>query len=139
MSPDYGISNEKKEELEYCNMPISKVLESGMGIGGVIGLLWFKRQLPEYGNKFLETALMLTADHGPAVSGAHNAIVAARAGKDIISCLASGILTIGPRFGGAIDGAAQTFKGAFDKGLTPAQFVKEMKAKGKNIRASGTR
>lgn len=131
------ISNEKKEELEYCNMPISKVLESGMGIGGVIGLLWFKRQLPEYGNKFLETALMLTADHGPAVSGAHNAIVAARAGKDIISCLASGILTIGPRFGGAIDGAAQTFKGAYDKGLTPAQFVKEMKAKGKNIPGIG--
>lgn len=131
------ISNEKKEELEYCNMPISKVLESGMGIGGVIGLLWFKRQLPEYGNKFLETALMLTADHGPAVSGAHNAIVAARAGKDIISCLASGILTIGPRFGGAIDGAAQTFKGAFDSGLTPAQFVKEMKAKGKNIPGIG--
>lgn len=131
------ISNEKKEELEYCNMPISKVLESGMGIGGVIGLLWFKRQLPDYGNKFLETALMLTADHGPAVSGAHNAIVAARAGKDIISCLASGILTIGPRFGGAIDGAAQTFKGAFDKGLTPAQFVKEMKAKGKNIPGIG--
>lgn len=131
------ISNEKKEELEYCNMPISKVLESGMGIGGVIGLLWFKRQLPDYGRKFLETALMLTADHGPAVSGAHNAIVAARAGKDIISCLASGLLTIGPRFGGAIDGAAQSFKGAFDKGLTPAQFVKEMKAKGKNIPGIG--
>ncbi len=131
------ISNEKKEELEYCNIPISKVLESGMGIGGVIGLLWFKRELPDYGRKFLETALMLTADHGPAVSGAHNAIVAARAGKDIISCLASGILTIGPRFGGAIDGAAQSFKGAFDKGLTPAQFVKEMKAKGKNIPGIG--
>ncbi len=131
------ISNEKKEELEYCNIPISKVLESGMGIGGVIGLLWFKRELPDYGRKFLETALMLTADHGPAVSGAHNAIVAARAGKDIISCLASGILTIGPRFGGAIDGAEQSFKGAFDKGLTPAQFVKEMKAKGKNIPGIG--
>ena len=131
------ISNEKKEELEYLNIPISKVLESNMGIGGVIGLLWFKRELPDYGRKFLETALMLTADHGPAVSGAHNAIVAARAGKDIISCLASGILTIGPRFGGAIDGAAQTFKGAFDKGLTPAQFVKEMKAKGKNIPGIG--
>jgi succinyl-CoA synthetase alpha subunit len=62
------ISNEKKEELEYCNMPISRVLESGMGIGGVIGLLWFKRELPDYGRKFLETALILTADHGPAVS-----------------------------------------------------------------------
>ncbi|MFA7008683.1 MAG: citrate/2-methylcitrate synthase, partial [Elusimicrobiales bacterium] len=133
------ISNEKKEELEYCNIPISKVLESGMGIGGVIGLLWFKRELPDYGRKFLETALILTADHGPAVSGAHNAIVAARAGKDIISSLASGLLTIGPRFGGAIDDAAQNFKRACDAGLSPAQFVAEMKAKGLNIPGIGHR
>jgi len=131
------ISNEKKEELEYLNIPISKVLESGMGIGGVIGLLWFKRELPAYGNKFLETALMLTADHGPAVSGAHNAIVAARAGKDIISALASGLLTIGPRFGGAIDGAAQQFKRAYDAGLTPEQFITDMKGKGANIPGIG--
>lgn len=131
------ISNEKKEELEYLNIPISKVLESGMGIGGVIGLLWFKRELPSYGNKFLETALMLTADHGPAVSGAHNAIVAARAGKDIISALASGLLTIGPRFGGAIDGAAQQFKRACDAGLTPEQFITDMKGKGANIPGIG--
>ncbi|MDD2805235.1 MAG: citrate/2-methylcitrate synthase [Elusimicrobiales bacterium] len=131
------ISNEKKEELEYLNIPISRVLGSGMGIGGVIGLLWFKRQLPDYGSKFLETALMLTADHGPAVSGAHNAIVAARAGKDIISALASGLLTIGPRFGGAIDGAAQQFKRAFDAGLTPEQFIRDMKGKGANIPGIG--
>ena len=62
---------------------------------------------------------MVTADHGPAVSGAHNTIVAARAGKDLISSVASGMLTIGPRFGGAIDGAAQMFSNAYDRGLTP--------------------
>ena len=38
--------------------------------------------------------LMVTADHGPAVSGAHNAIVCTRAGKDLVSALASGLLTI---------------------------------------------
>ena len=38
--------------------------------------------------------LMVTADHGPAVSGAHNTIVTARAGKDLISSLCSGLLTI---------------------------------------------
>jgi hypothetical protein len=27
---------------------------------------------------------MVTADHGPAVSGAHNTIVCARAGKDLV-------------------------------------------------------
>lgn len=37
---------------------------------------------------------MVTADHGPAVSGAHNTIVCARAGKDLISSLTSGLLTI---------------------------------------------
>ena len=131
------ISNEKKEELEYLNIPISKVLEKELGIGGVIGLLWFKRELPDYGRKFLETALILTADHGPAVSGAHNAIVAARAGKDIISSLVSGLLTIGPRFGGAIDGAAQEFKRAYDAKLTPEQFITEMKKKGTPIPGIG--
>ena len=40
---------------------------------------------------------MVTADHGPAVSGAHNTIVAARAGKDLVSSLASGLLTVGER------------------------------------------
>ncbi len=53
---------------------------------------------------------MLCADHGPCVSGAHNAIVTSRAGKDLVSCLVSGLLTIGPRFGGAIDDAARCFK-----------------------------
>jgi hypothetical protein len=51
--------------------------------------------------------IMLCADHGPCVSGAHNAIVTSRAGKDLVSCLVSGLLTIGPRFGGAIDDAAR--------------------------------
>lgn len=37
---------------------------------------------------------MVTADHGPAVSGAHNTIICARAGKDLVSSLTSGLLTI---------------------------------------------
>ena len=34
-----------------------------------------------YATKFIEMILMVTADHGPAVSGAHNTIVTARAGR----------------------------------------------------------
>jgi ATP citrate (pro-S)-lyase len=82
-------------------------------------------------------AIMVTADHGPAVSGAHNTIVASRAGKDLISSLVSGMLTIGPRFGGAIDGAAQMFSEALDAGKTPKQFVNDMKVKGVNIQGIG--
>ena len=90
-------------------MPISEVFEKDIGVGGVLSVLWFKKHLPRYSTKFIEMAIMVTADHGPAVSGAHNTIVASRAGKDLISSLVSGMLTIGPRFGGAIDGAAQMF------------------------------
>lgn len=50
---------------------------------------------------------MVTADHGPAVSGAHNTIVCARAGKDLVSCLASGLLTIVSTNCGSIDRSDQ--------------------------------
>ena len=54
---------------------------------------------------------------------AMNTIVATRAGKDLISSLASGLLTIGSRFGGALDEAAAMFSNARDTGLTPREFV----------------
>jgi ATP citrate (pro-S)-lyase len=131
------ISDDRGEELLYGKMPISEVVKKDIGIGGVLSILWFKHQFPSYATKFIEMAIMVTADHGPAVSGAHNAIVAARAGKDLMSSVASGLLTIGPRFGGAIDGAAQSFSDAYDRCLTPAQFVEEMKHKGENIQGIG--
>jgi len=82
---------------------------------------------------------MVTADHGPAVSGAHNTIITARAGKDLISSLVSGLMTIGPRFGGAIDDAASQFSGAFDRALSPKDFVEEMRSKGNLIMGIGHR
>ncbi len=133
------ISNDRGEELLYAGIPISKVIEDDIGIGGVIGLLWFKKLLPDYARKFIELVLMITADHGPCVSGAHNAIITARAGKDIIDSLVSGLLTIGPRFGGAISDAAKYFKDAYERGLKPEEFVNEMKAKGIYIPGIGHR
>lgn len=89
-----SICDERGQELLYAGMPISDVLNKNVGIGGVISLLWFQRCLPPYVCKFFEMCLMVTADHGPAVSGSHNTIVCARAGKDLVSSLASGLLTI---------------------------------------------
>ena len=133
-----SISNDTGEEATYFGEPISKVAkDQNLGLGYVIGLLWFKKQLPKEACNFLEMTLKILADHGPCVSGAHNAIVASRAGKDLISSLVSGLLTIGPRFGGAIDGAAQHFKDAVDRNLTPKEFVVEMKQKGINIPGIG--
>ncbi|MCK5037573.1 MAG: ATP citrate synthase [Thermoplasmata archaeon] len=133
------ISDERGEELYYGNMPISTVFKRDIGLGGVLSILWFKKLMPRYATKFIENVLMVVADHGPAVSGAHNTIVATRAGKDMISSLVSGLLCIGPRFGGAIDGAAQMFSSAYDRGLTPQEFINEMKVKGINIQGIGHR
>eukprot|EP00971_Amphidinium_carterae_P220601 4379612-Amphidinium_carterae.1 len=52
------------EELKYCGVPISDVFAKNMGVGGVICLLWFRRQLPPHCAKFIEMVLMVTADHG---------------------------------------------------------------------------
>nr|VDD38960.1 unnamed protein product [Brassica oleracea] len=109
------ISDDIGEEPCYAGVPMSSIIEQGLGVGDVISLLWFKRSLPRYCTKFIEICVMLCADHGPCVSGAHNTIVTARAGKDLVSSLVSGLLTIGPRFGGAIDDAARYFKDACDR------------------------
>ena len=125
------ISDDRGQELLYAGMPISDVFKEEIGIGGVMSLLWFRRRLPDYASRFLEMVLMLTADHGPAVSGAMNTIITTRAGKDLISALVSGLLTIGSRFGGALDGAADEFTKAFDKGLSPRDFVDTMRKENK--------
>uniref|UniRef100_W5N4K7 ATP-citrate synthase n=1 Tax=Lepisosteus oculatus TaxID=7918 RepID=W5N4K7_LEPOC len=134
-----SICDERGQELIYAGMPITEVFKEEMGIGGVLGLLWFQRRLPRYACQFIEMCLMVTADHGPAVSGAHNTIVCARAGKDLISSLTSGLLTIGDRFGGALDAAAKQFSKAFDSSLLPMEFVNKMKKEGKLIMGIGHR
>ncbi|MDO9516003.1 MAG: citrate/2-methylcitrate synthase [Syntrophales bacterium] len=133
------ISDDRGEELLYGDLPISQVFKKDIGIGGVLSVLWFKKLLPRYATKFIEMVIMVVADHGPAVSGAHNTIVASRAGKDLISSLVSGLLCIGPRFGGALDGAALQFSDALDRGLSPLEFVDSMKRKGTNIQGIGHR
>ena len=134
-----SMTDERGDELMYSGVKISEVVESGMGIGGVMALLWFQRELPDYFCKFMELCLIVTADHGPAVSGAHNTIVSARAGKDLVSSLCSGLLTIGPRFGGALNEAAEQFSGAYDKKMSPGEFVAEMRKKNQYIMGIGHR
>ncbi|KAH9468936.1 hypothetical protein Pst134EA_009460 [Puccinia striiformis f. sp. tritici] len=97
----------------------------------------FKRRLPAYACKFLEMCLQLTADHGPAVSGAMTTVITTRAGKDLVSSLVAGLLTIGDRFGGALDGAAREFSRAKDTGLTPREFVDSMRRANKLIPGIG--
>jgi len=135
------ISDDRGEEATYAGYPISSVAtpDTGKGIGDVISLLWFKKVYPKWATEFIETVIKTVADHGPAVSGAHNAKVTARAGKSVVESLVTGLLTIGPRFGGAIDGAAKYFKYADDNKLTPAEFLSYMKKQGIPIPGIGHR
>ena len=135
------ISDDRGEEATYAGYPISSVAlpETGKTIGDVISLLWFKKVYPKWAVDFIETVIKTVADHGPAVSGAHNAKVTARAGKSVVESLVTGLLTIGPRFGGAIDGAAKYFKYADDNNMSPKEFVAYMKKQGIPIPGIGHR
>jgi succinyl-CoA synthetase alpha subunit len=122
------ISDDRGDILTYNGKQIDDIIQTGKSLGYIIGLLWFKKELTGYAQNYIELVLKLTADHGPAVSGAHNAIVSARAGKDLVSSLTSGILTIGPRFGGAISDTAKYFGHAYDNDMSPKQFIDYMKS-----------
>jgi ATP citrate (pro-S)-lyase len=129
-----SISNETGEELKYNNIPISELVD--LGIGKTIGHLWFKREIPDWFSKYIELVIILTADHGAMVSGAINTIVSSRANKDLVSSLCSGLLTIGDRFGGALNESAKQFLDAKNK-YTPKEFVDKMKKDNKLIMGIG--
>ena len=79
---------------------------------------------------FIRTSMQLLVDHGPQVSGAVNTIVTARAGKGVVDSLAAGLLTIGPRFGGAVSDAAREWFDGVQSNRSAAEHV-ETRAKAK--------
>lgn len=89
--------------------------------------------------EFVNFVLKLLVDHGPYVSGAVNTIVTSRAGRDLVSSLASGILTIGPRFGGAINQAAENFIEGTESGKSASDFVEQFASQKKYIAGIGHR
>ena len=133
------IVDERGSELLYGGQTIQSILgDGGIGIGGTIGLLWFRRPVPAPFARFLELCLVMCADHGPCVSGAHTTIVATRAGRDMVSSVASGLLTIGSRFGGALDAAGLLLLDAMDR-LTPSELVVDMHTRKVRIPGIGHR
>lgn len=80
----------------------------------------------------VRTIFLLSVDHGPQVSGALNTIVTARAGKGVVDSLAAGLMTIGPRFGGAVSDAALEWFNGVRQGLQPAELV-EIRARSKQF------
>ncbi len=89
--------------------------------------------------QFVDFVLRLLVDHGPYVSGAVNTIVAARAGRDLVSSLAAGLLTIGPRFGGAINQAAVLWLEGATAAGSASEFVEALAARHERISGIGHR
>ena len=75
--------------------------------------------------ELVRTIFLLSVDHGPQVSGALTTIVTARAGKGLIDSLAAGLMTVGPRFGGAVSGAAKEWFDALSNGKSSEELVEE--------------
>lgn len=89
--------------------------------------------------EFIDFVLRLLVDHGPYVSGAVNTIITSRAGKDLVSSLCAGLLTIGPRFGGAINTAAGNWLKGVRTGKVPEEFVEDFASRKVYIAGIGHR
>ncbi len=122
------ISDERWDELTYNWIAISQHVQN-WSIAKVLWHLRLKKDLPEYACTCIDAILILLADHGPAVSGATNTIVTARAGKDIVSSLIAWLVTVGPRFGWAVTWAGKRLADAVDRNISPWELVSEMKKK----------
>ncbi|KAK7014163.1 ATP-citrate synthase [Favolaschia claudopus] len=120
------ISDERGQELLYAGMRISDVFKEDIGLGGVTMVQPFPGMFSSFSSDLFLISI-----------SAMNTIVASRAGKDLISSLASGLLTIGSRFGGALDEAASMFSQARDTGLTPREFVDNSRKANKLISGIG--
>jgi citrate synthase len=92
------------------------------------------REVSETTAAFIENVFELLIDHGGHVSGAVNTMITARAGKDRVSSLAAGLLTIGPRFGGAVNDAARAWLEGAKTEKSAGDFV-EAKTRAGNLLA----
>ena len=88
---------------------------------------------------FVENIFELLMDHGGLVSGAVNTMITARAGKDMVSSLAAGLLTVGPRFGGAVNEAARAWHEGMISGESAKEFVEKKNKTGLLLAGIGHR
>jgi ATP-citrate lyase alpha-subunit len=122
------ISDDRGDEPLYAGYPASELINKGYDIPHIIGLLWDKRLISQQEAEIIRRIIMLSADHGPAVSGALATIIAACAGINMAQAVAAGLIMIGPRFGGAVTDAGKWFKYAVENKLGVDEFLAYMKA-----------
>lgn len=133
-----SISNETLDILEFNGTPVTEIVTSDGAIGKTLGHLLFKKDLPTYLAKFLEMVVVLCADHGIAVSSAHNTAVCCRAGQNLSASVASGLLCIHEKHGGAMQNAAKEFYNSrYVIKEEPQTFINRMKSANRYIPGIG--
>lgn len=117
------ISRERDGGYEFVGSSLENwAKENDMALQIATALLG-KRPSSPLTTDFVRTVFLLSVDHGPQVSGALNTIVTARAGKGLVDSLAAGLLTIGPRFGGAVSDAAREWHSGVSEKRQPAEHI----------------
>ncbi len=124
------ISGDVNGNVQLLGKDLLETVEANSLAGLYISLLLGKQVESAKVIDFTDYILRLLTDHGPYVSGALNTIVAARAGKDLASSLTAGLLTIGPRFGGAVNAAADAWLDGVSHDSQPKEFVASFKSNG---------
>ena len=104
------ICDDRGEEPLYVGYPASELIDKGYTIPHTIGLLWNKKLPSPEEAEIIKRIIILSADHGPCVSGALTTIMAACAGIGLSQSVAAGLIMIGPRFGGAVTEAGKWFR-----------------------------
>jgi ATP citrate (pro-S)-lyase len=119
------ISKESEDGYEFVGTSMQDWARQGdIALQITAGLLG-KHPTSNLTVEFIRTVFLLSADHGPQVSGALNTIITARAGKGLVDSLAAGLLTVGPRFGGAVSDAANEWFIGVTESRDPADHVEE--------------
>lgn len=123
-----------REIIDFERAPVfvrgKKLLAKGDGVfvKTILEALLGRPVKSKITSAFAEAVFTLLVDHGGHVSGAVNTMITARAGKDLVSSLAAGLLTVGPRFGGAVNAAARVWLEGVANKIKSAELV-ESKAK----------
>lgn len=131
------IGHENDGAYEFVGKSLSTWAEEGnfvrQIVSGILGREPKSKELVELSN----IIFLLSIDHGPQVSGALNTIVTARAGKNLVDSLVAGLLTVGPRFGGAVSGAAGVWLKGVSEGLSPKELVEDYASRKEYIMGIG--
>ena len=131
------LSGDVNGDVQLLGSDLLDTVESNSLAGLILSMFLGKQVKSRKLIDFTDYTLRLLVDHGPYVSGAMNTITTARAGRDLVSSLATGLLTIGPRFGGALNQAAHGWLDGVESGVSAKQFVAEWAAKYEPIAGIG--